>query len=131
MNPDTPRQQTILIVEDETAIRKALVDSLSREGFAILEAEDGEIGLSIAMEENPDLILLDAVMPNMDGLTMLHKLHEKEEGRKIGVIMLTNLSENETVRAAMREGIYDYLVKTNWKLEDLITKINEYLACKK
>ena len=65
--------KTILIVEDEVPMIKALVDKFRREGFAVLEAGDGEDGLKIAMEKRPDLILLDIVMPKMDGMDMMKR----------------------------------------------------------
>ena len=71
---------TILIIEDEPPLRKALVHRLGMEDFTVLEAADGEIGLEMALQHKPDLILLDVVMPNMDGLTAIKKLRQDPWG---------------------------------------------------
>ena len=73
----------ILIVEDDNSVRKVFKDRLLQEGFSIIEASDGEEGLATALKEHPDLILLDILMPKMDGMTMLSKLHQDEWGRQL------------------------------------------------
>lgn len=113
----------ILIVEDEVSQRNALHDKLVREGFTIFEAKDGQAGLEVALREHPDLILLDIVMPVMDGLTMLHTLRIDDWGKDVPVIILTNLSEAEKVAESLERGVYDYLVKSDWKLEDIAKKV--------
>lgn len=119
----------ILIIEDEKPLRSALHDKLSREGFSvILEAQNGKDGLEIALREHPDMILLDIVMPVMDGMTMLRELRKDAWGKDVKVIILTNLSDNEKVGEAVSGGAYDYLVKTDWRLEDVISKIRERLG---
>ena len=118
----------ILIVEDEVALLNALRDKFTREGFAVLEAKNGEEGLEIALREHPDLILLDIIMPVMDGMTMLAKLREDNWGKDAKVIVLTNLSDTEKVSAAMTKGTFDYLVKADWKLEDVVRKVRERLG---
>lgn len=118
----------ILIVEDEQDMRQALVDELTREGFQTFEAKNGREGLESALKEHPDLILLDIVMPVMDGMTMMKKLRESENGKDIPVIMLTNLSDIEKVSNALEFEIYDYLVKSNWKIEDVTDRVRKKLG---
>lgn len=121
----------ILIVEDERALRKALSSKFTHEGFSMLEATNGEEGLAVALQEHPDLILLDVIMPVMDGMTMLKKLRgDNAWGKDAVVIMLTNLSESGMVADALAEGMHDYLVKSNWKLEDVVKKVKEKLKLK-
>ena len=96
---------------------------LMLEGFIVLEAENGEEGLDVALRDHPDLILLDIIMPKMDGLTMLKKLREDVRGKNTKVILLTNLSDNEKVSEALLQGSYDYLVKSDWKIGDVVAKI--------
>lgn len=115
----------ILIVEDDHALRAALRDKLARERFVVLEAKDGEEGLKIALDEQPDLILLDIVMPKVDGLTMLGQLREDSWGKTAHVIMLTNLSDGESVSKSLENAAFDYLVKSDWKLEDIVRKIRD------
>ncbi len=117
----------ILIVEDELSLRNALRDKLTSEGFNILEAKSGKEGLDTALREHPDLILLDIIMPVMDGLTMLDKLRHDEWGTKAPVILLTNLSDKEDLAIRSPYGSLDYIVKSDWKIEDVVKKVREKL----
>jgi two-component system, OmpR family, alkaline phosphatase synthesis response regulator PhoP len=118
----------ILVVEDEEALREALRDKLGREGFTVLEAKNGEDGLRVAEEHHPDVILLDIIMPKMDGVTMLQKVRESDWGKVVRVIVLSNLADDEHAQAAAAKWNAEYLVKSNWKLEALIEKIHSTLA---
>ncbi|MAG44837.1 hypothetical protein CL633_03030 [bacterium] len=124
----------ILIVEDEILMLKALVRVLNQAGFDTLEACNGKEGLKTALLKKPDLILLDIIMPKMDGLTMLRKLQKNKWGSKVPVIFLTNLSDPEKIVAATRSytktlsnGMYDYLIKSDWRLTDVVKKVKEKL----
>ena len=121
-------KKIILIVEDERPLREALRDKLTREGFSTLEAKNGEEGLDVALREHPELILLDIVMPVMDGMTMLKQLRENAWGKNVKIIILTNLSDIEKIADSVKNEVYDYLVKTDWKLEDVVTKVRERLG---
>ncbi len=121
------KQQSILIVDDEISLLNALRDKLTHENFVTLEAKNGEEGLALALSAHPDLILLDIVMPKMDGMTMLKKLREDAWGKNVKVIMLSNLSDMKNVVDAIQQESYDYLVKSDWKLEDVVTKVREKL----
>ncbi|MEI7424623.1 MAG: response regulator [Candidatus Staskawiczbacteria bacterium] len=123
-------QKVILIVEDDIHLIKVLNKKLSSEGFIVIDASNGQEGLQKAETEHPDLILLDIVMPVMDGLTMLKKLREKEWGKQIKVILLTNLSDEEKVIEEEGLGHSDYLIKADWSLEDIVKKIKEKLNIK-
>lgn len=113
----------VLVVEDEHPILLVLRDRLKDEGYRVLEATNGEEGLALALKEHPDLIVLDLLMPVMDGITLLKKLKEDGWGKTANVIVLTNLSENEKLREAQTYGATDYLIKSNWKIEEVIEKI--------
>ena len=118
----------ILIVEDEVALREALRDKFQREDFIIIEASNGEEGLKKAIDEEPDLILLDIIMPKMDGFTMVQKLREAEKDKgveeaKIPVIFLTNVDEEKGMSPGQQLGVYDYLVKSDWGLKDIVKKL--------
>jgi DNA-binding response OmpR family regulator len=123
---DAPKR--ILLVEDEPAIARAMSDKLTTEGFSVTRARDGEEGLLIATKEHPDLILLDVVMPKMDGMTMLLALRKDEWGKSAKVIFLTNLSEMDAVQKATELGVFDYIVKSDWKLADVVKKVREQIA---
>ena len=117
----------ILIIEDEPLLLGALAKKLSGENFKVFEAQDGEAGLATALGEHPDLILLDIILPLMDGMTLLKKLREDDWGKTAGVILLTNLSDGEKIKESMERDAYDYLVKSDWKLEDIVKKVKEKL----
>lgn len=118
----------IEIVEEDAPLRNVLKDKLIREGFDVLEAKNGKQGLDVALRNHPDLILLDILMPVMNGITMLKKLRKDAWGKNVKVIMLTNLSENEKVADAMMQGSHDYFVKSDWKIDDIVAKIKEKLT---
>jgi DNA-binding response OmpR family regulator len=114
----------ILIIEDEAPLRSAVADILSFEGFTVFQAKNGQEGLDMALKEHPDLILLDLMMPVMDGLTMLEKLRQdKDWGSKAAVILLTNINDPEKVAMATEAGSYDFLVKSDWNIEDVVRKV--------
>lgn len=124
----TDIKKVILAVEDEDPLRMVLRDVLTVEGYRILEAKNGIEGLEVALREHPDLILLDILMPKMDGLEMLKKLREDEWGRKVPVIVLTNLSDNEDIAKAVEEDVFEYFVKTDIKINEVITRIREKIG---
>jgi DNA-binding response OmpR family regulator len=121
-------KKKILIVEDDKPLLEALKKKLTLNKFNVIEAINGEDGLNKALAEHPDLILLDIIMPRMDGLTMLKKLREDKWGEGVPVIMLTNLSDSIEVAEATASGVHDYLVKSDWKMEDVVGKVKEKLG---
>jgi DNA-binding response OmpR family regulator len=122
-------KKTILIVEDDTALRTVLIDKLSNEGFNVLEAMDGEEGLRVALESHPALILLDIFMPRMDGITMLAKLRDFDAwGKHVTVIVLTNSTDAQTIAKVSSFGGADFLIKSEWSLEAIVARIREKLA---
>lgn len=122
------KNKIILVAEDEEPLRRVLKDILSFEGYQVIEAVNGEEGLDMVLKEHPDLVLLDIVMPKMDGLTMLKKLRTDEWGKSAPVMILTNLSDNdEVIKTAESEGI-PYFVKTDIKINDVIEKIKKKLG---
>lgn len=121
----TDIKKIILVVEDEEPLRMVLRDVLTVEGYGVFEAKNGIEGLEMALREHPDLILLDILMPKMDGLEMLKKLREDEWGRKAPVIVLTNLSDNEDIAKAVEEDVFEYFVKTDIKINEVIARIRE------
>jgi DNA-binding response OmpR family regulator len=126
---DNDTKKTVLIVEDDLALRKVLIEKLTDEGFSVLEATDGETGLAQASEHHPELILLDIFMPRMDGITMLSKLRSSDAwGKNIRVIVLTNSTDAQTIATVSGLGATDFLIKSEWSLEALVARIRERLA---
>jgi two-component system, OmpR family, alkaline phosphatase synthesis response regulator PhoP len=120
-------QKTILIAEDDRPLLKAAVTKFTNEGFTVLQAHDGREALQMSLDKHPDLILLDILMPKMDGMTVCKKLREDEWGKNVPIIFLTNLNDVKQVTEATEEGVYDYLVKSDWHIDDVVKKVREKL----
>ncbi|MEK7510558.1 MAG: response regulator [Patescibacteria group bacterium] len=119
--------KTILFIEDESAVQKAFSDMLTKEGFEIIPALDGEIGLRLATKKHPDLILLDLVLPKMDGFEVLKQLKGAAGTKTIPVIVLTNLEQMENIQQVLDLGATTYLVKANYTLQEVVEKIRKIL----
>lgn len=120
-------KKTILVAEDEQAMLKTLAQKIENAGYNVLQASDGEEAINLAMEHQPNLVLLDILMPKMDGLSTMKKIREDESwGKYVPIILLTNLSDSASMEEAARLNV-DFLVKTDWRLEDIITLINNKL----
>ncbi|OHA70251.1 MAG: hypothetical protein A3F15_01885 [Candidatus Wildermuthbacteria bacterium RIFCSPHIGHO2_12_FULL_40_12] len=115
----------ILIVEDEQALQKTLGEILTQEGYKVIAASDGEMGLTLAQDSNPDLVLLDLILPKMSGFEVLKQLKGNNLTKDIPVIVLTNLESVEEVDKAVSLGATTYLVKSQYSLEELVSKIKE------
>ncbi len=117
----------ILIIEDEETLQKALAQYLQEENFDVLSAMDGEKGIEMVKAEKPDLVLLDIILPKKDGFQVLEEIKQNETTKKIPVILLTNLESIDDIQKAFDKGATTYLVKSEYKLEDIVKKINEIL----
>lgn len=120
--------KTILVIEDERTLREPLAAKLTAEGFTVLEASNGQEGLDMALRQHPDLLILDVVMPVMDGWTMLDALHQDAWGKTAQVIMLTNLDDPQTVLKSLHNGAPNVLVKVDWTITDLVEEIRQKLV---
>ncbi len=118
----------ILVVEDEKILSDILRDSLENAGFTVIVASDGQEGLAMALDQKPDFILLDILMPKKDGLSMLQDLRATEQGRTVPVMMLTNLSDIEDVNQALATGAYAYIIKSDWDMADVVVSIQKKLG---
>jgi len=118
----------VLIIEDETPLREALTLKLKREKFEVLGAKSGAEGLEVAKAQKPNLILLDIMMPGMNGLDVLKEIKSNAGLMNTVVIMLTNLPEESAKEKVKELGGNEYLVKSNTPLEELVVKIKKYLA---
>jgi len=125
-------KKTILIIEDEKNLRDAIVDILKIKNFDPLEAKNGREGVELALSKHPDLILLDLILPEMDGMTALKKIRADDWGANVPVIILTNLSatNEQLVEDMITHKPMYYLVKSDWKLHDVVDKIDEILKIK-
>jgi len=122
---NTPK---ILIIEDEVSIRKALADKFTRAGFEIVEAKDGEEGLNAVLSHKYDLILLDLIMPHMDGSDFLKRLRVDEFGKDVPVLILTNLNDDVKARKCADEGgKCEFVLKSEAKLEEVLEKAKKMM----
>jgi CRP/FNR family transcriptional regulator, polysaccharide utilization system transcription regulator len=103
--------KTILIIEDHWEIRDNVIEILELSGYCVLASESGEAGLVLAQNNNPDLILCDVAMPQMDGFEVLQEIKARPETAKIPFIFLTAKSEKRDLQAGLQLGADDYLVK--------------------
>lgn len=117
----------ILFVEDEPSLQAAVTSILTEKGYQVVSAQDGKTGLELARQELPDLILLDLILPKMGGFEVLTELKKADATKKIPVIILTNLERSEDVEKAVELGATTYLVKTNYKLEEIVEKVRQVL----
>lgn len=127
---ESPKKKIILVVEDEGPQLKALTEQFTREGFFVLQAKNGEEGFKMALKELPDIILLDILMPKMDGMTMLKKLRQENAwGKSVPVIVLTNLNPDpkEINEAIAEDEPAYYLIKSDVSLSELLEKVKEIL----
>lgn len=117
----------ILFIEDEMRLQEALTAKLKNEGYEVFSALDGDEGLKMAEEKKPDLILLDIILPKKDGFKVLENLKAKPELSSIPVIILTNLESEKDIERCLNYGVYSYLAKANYSLEEIAQKIKEAL----
>ena len=122
-------KKSVLIVEDDAALRKVLIDKLTSEGFDVFGAVNGEEGLKVAEEKQPSLVLLDIFMPIMDGVTMLSKLRGSNAwGKHVIVLILTNSIDAQTIAKVSGLGAADFMIKSEWSLDALVSRIRERLV---
>ncbi|MEO8065935.1 MAG: response regulator [Candidatus Doudnabacteria bacterium] len=122
------KQTILLIVEDELTLSEVLRDKFRSEGFEVMAAGDGAEGLAMALSHHPDIILLDIVMQKMGGISVLQKLREDTWGKTASIIVLTNLMDQEKKATAAQYGVSDYLIKTDYSLDDLIKRVKDKLS---
>ncbi len=121
----------ILIVEDDQMLLDTLSELFTSEGFDVIKASDGKQGLEVALANHPDIMLLDVLMPVMDGMTVMKNLRQDAWGKKVPVIVLTNLNPNdEALEAIVRDQPAYYLIKSNIKIDEMLAKVREVLGMK-
>jgi CheY-like chemotaxis protein len=122
------RPRTILVIEDDRYLRRSEEVMLRRHGDRVVSAEDGEAGLRMARELLPDLILLDLVMPKVQGFEVLRQLKADVATKDIPVIVLSNLSQDHDRAATLKAGASEYYVKANLTLDELADIVDRALG---
>jgi len=126
---DAGVNKKILIVEDDEDFASILKTKFTSEGFSVVTARNGEDGISVAEKEKPDLVFSDVLMPGMDGIEMAKKI--KEFDKNIAVIFLTNLKEADYSKDIENSGEFDYLIKSDLSISDIVEKVRVKLGLDK
>ncbi|MGB0757020.1 MAG: response regulator transcription factor [Patescibacteria group bacterium] len=121
------KKTKVLIVEDEETLSQMYSIKFEKEGYDVVTAGDGEVGFISAKQDKPDIILLDIILPKMDGFMVLEQLKNEESTKDMPVIMLTNLGQTEDVEKGKKGGAVGYLVKANCTPMQVVEKVQEVL----
>ncbi|MDD5342268.1 MAG: response regulator [Patescibacteria group bacterium] len=119
-------KRKILLVEDEKMLSSMYATKFAKEGYELIQAYDGEEGLTKAKSIKPDVILLDIIMPKLDGFVVLKALKQDPELKKIPVILLTNLGQDEDIRKGKELGADDYFIKANHTPAEVVDKAKAF-----
>jgi DNA-binding response OmpR family regulator len=128
---DTPqKQKKIAIVEDDIAMREIVVHKLSTNGYDVKEAEDGKAGIDLIVKEKPDIVLLDLMLPEVDGFQVLEKIRKNPDKdiAKTPIIILSNLWSNKDILKTKSLNVQAYMVKAYFTTEEILKKVQEVLA---
>jgi len=117
----------ILVIEDDKFLRELIAQKLIKENFEVSEAVDGEEGIKKIDEEKPDLILLDLILPGIDGFEVLARMRKESTLSSIPVIILSNLGQKDDVEKGLKMGAVDYLIKAHFTPGEIIDKIKAVL----
>lgn len=118
----------ILLIEDDPFLLSMYSTKFEAEGFAVISADDGEKGLKAANGERADIILLDILMPKMNGFEVLEKLKAEEKTKNIPVILLTNLNQKDEIEKGLVLGADDYMIKAHFMPSEVVAKIRKVLG---
>jgi DNA-binding response OmpR family regulator len=119
--------QKILVVEDDKFVRELIVQKLTEEEFEVSSAKDGEEGVKKTESEKPSLILLDLILPGIDGFEVLSRIRKNPLIEKIPVIILSNLGEKADVDRGVKLGANDYLIKAHFTPKEIVEKVRSIL----
>lgn len=120
--------RNILIIEDDDFFRELIRKKLTMKDFNFIEAVNGETGIELMKDKKPDLVLLDLLLPNMDGFEVLTKIKAEPTIASIPIIVLSNLGQKEDIDRALKIGASDYLIKSQFDIDQVIDKITSVLA---
>lgn len=129
--PDKQTKIKVLVVEDERMLTEMYATKFVMDGFKVEKAFDGLEGLEKAKHLKPDVILLDIIMPKLDGFAVLKQLRAEAMFENTPILLLTNLGQDDDIKKGKELGADDYFVKANHTPADVVAKVNELLAKKK
>ena len=117
----------ILLIEDDKFLRDLISQKLKSEGYEVVEAAEGREGLEKIKKEKPNLVLLDLVLPGIDGFEVLKKIKEDPSTSSLPVIILSNLGQKDSVEKGLKMGAVDYLIKAHFTPTEIIEKVKSNL----
>jgi len=117
----------ILVIEDDKFLRELISQKLIKEGYDIAEAVDGEKGVESVKEEKPDLVLLDLILPGIDGFEVLSRIKSDPASAQVPIIILSNLGQKDDIERGLKMGAADYLIKAHFTPGEIIDKIRTVL----
>ena len=123
----TEGKNKIVIIEDEQMLAEMYATKLEMEKFQVLKAFDGKVGLELVRKEKPDLVLLDIILPKLDGFLVLKEIKKDPVLKNIPVLLLTNLGQESDVKKGQKLGANGYFVKANHSPADIVNKVKEFL----
>ncbi|MFW0837597.1 MAG: response regulator [Candidatus Komeilibacteria bacterium] len=124
----TPKnKRTIVLVEDEEILSNMYKMKLIKSGYEVQTANDGKAGLDLIKKVQPDVVLLDIIMPKLDGFAVLEALHQEDITKDIPIILLTNLGQEEDIKRGKELGAVGYYVKANLTPGELVDKLNKFI----
>jgi len=121
------KKYTVLLVEDDEMLLQMYTEKFTKSGYTVKSATNGENALEVLKDASPNIMLLDIVMPKMDGFQLLKNLRKDKKYAKVPIIMLTNLGQVEDIRQGEKLGANDYFVKANHTPAEVVAKVKEYL----
>lgn len=119
--------KNILVIEDDKFLRELIAQKLSRDGYEVSEAIDGEEGIKKIQKEKPDLVLLDLILPGIDGFEVLTKMKKDSTISSVPVIILSNLGQKDDVERGLKLGAVDYLIKAHFTPGEIVDKVRDVL----
>ncbi len=127
-NNSNGKTKKVLIIEDDKFLRELAAQKLEKEGFSVAGATNGQEGIDLLEKESPNVIILDLILPGMDGFEVLRKVRTESNFKTIPIIILSNLGQEEDIQKAKGLGATDYLIKAHFSFGEIIKKINEVVG---
>lgn len=125
---DKNKTKKVLIIEDDKFLRELAAQKLEKEGFSVAGATNGQEGIDLLEKERPNVIILDLILPGIDGFEVLKKVRTESNFKNIPIIILSNLGQEEDIQKAKSLGATDYLIKAHFSFGEIIKKINEVVG---
>ena len=123
--------EKILLIEDDKFLRELIIQKLGKEGYEVIEASEGETGLAKMKEGKPDLVLLDLILPGIDGFEVLSRIKKDSDLAQTPVIILSNLGQRDDMEKGIALGARDYLIKAHFTPGEIVEKIRATLQAQK